>query len=140
MSAEETKAVAQRWMDEVWQKVNTSAMDEILASNFTFNYAPLGVKPDREAYKQGVSDMHAGFPDIQFTTEDMVVERDKAVVHWKGRGTHKGQFFGIAPTGKQATPEGISIIRVAGGKIVEEVGYMNMMELMQELGVIPPSG
>lgn len=140
MSAEETKAVAQRWMDEVWQKASPSAMDEILASDFIFNYAAPGVKPDREGYKQTVNDMHAAFPDIQFTTEGIVVEGDKAAVHWKGRGTHRGQFAGIAPTGKQATPAGISIIRVAGGKIVEEVGYANMMDLMQELGAIPPSG
>lgn len=140
MSAEETKAVAQRWMDEVWQKASPSAMDEILASDFTFNYAALGVKPDREGYKQTVNDMHAAFPDIQFTTEDMVVEGDRAAVHWKGRGTHKGQFAGIAATGRQATTAGISIIHVAGGKIVEETGYMNMMDLMQELGAIPPSG
>ena len=87
--------------------------------------------------------MHAAFPDIQFTTEDMVVEGNKAVVavvYWKGRGTHKGQFAGIAPTAKQATTAGISILHVTGGKIVEEMGYMNVMELMQELGAIPPSG
>lgn len=139
MSTEETKAVAQRWMNEVWQKASTSAMDEILASNFTFNYAAPGMKSDREGYKQMVNYMYAGFPDTQFSTGDIVVEGDKAAVHWKGRGTHKGEYLGIAPTGKQAVMEGISIIRVVGGKIVEEVGYMNAMELMQELRAIPPS-
>ena len=140
MSAEETKAVAQRWMDEVWQKASPSAMNEILASDFTFNYAAPSVKPDREGYKQGVNDVHSGFPDVQFTTEDMVVEGDKAAVYWKGRGTHKGQFWRIAPTGKQVTMAGISIIRITGGKIVEEVGFLNMMGIMQELGAIPTSG
>jgi steroid delta-isomerase-like uncharacterized protein len=140
MSAEETKAVAQRWMDEVWQKASTAAMDDILASDFTFNYATPGVKPDRESYKQMVNDSHSSFPDVQFTTEDMVVEGEKAAIHWKGRGTHKGQLGGIPPTGKQVTLAGISIICVAGGKIIEEVGYSNMMELIQELGATPPSG
>ena len=139
MSAEETRAITQSWMDEVWQKASSSAMDEILASDFTFNYPIPGAKPDREGYKQTVDDMHASFPDIKFTTEDVIVEGDKAAVYWKGRGTHKGQFAGIAPTGKQATTAGISIIHVTGGKIVKETCYINMMELMQELGVIPPS-
>jgi steroid delta-isomerase-like uncharacterized protein len=137
---EQTKAIAQRWMDEIWQKAGPSAMDEILASDFTFNYAAPGVKPDREGYKQTLRDIYAGFPDIKFTTEDIVVEGDKAAVYWKGRGTHKGQYWGIAPTGKQVTMAGISIINAAGGKIVEEIGYTNMMELMQELGALPPSG
>ena len=140
MSAEETRAIARRWMDEVWQKASPSAMDEILASDFTFNYAAPGTKPDLGAYKQMVHDTHAGFPDVQFTTEDMVVEGDKAAVHWKSRGTHKGQFWGIAPTGKQVTMAGISIIRISSGKIREEAGYLNTMEMMQELGAIPSSG
>ena len=84
--------------------------------------------------------VHAGFPDLQWSTENMVVEGDKAAVHWKGQGTHKGQFWGIAPTGKQVTMAGISIIRVTRGKVAEDVAYMNTLEMMQELGAIPPSG
>lgn len=140
MSVEQTRAIARRWMEDVWQKASPSAMDELLAPDFTFNYAAPGMNPDRKGYKETVNDVHAGFPDLQWTTEDMVVEGDKAAVHWKGQGTHKGQFWGIAPTGKQVTMAGISIIRVAGDKVVEDIAYMNTMEMMQELGAIPPSG
>ena len=140
MSIEENKAVARRWMEEIWQKASPAAMDELLASNFVFNYASPGVKPDREGYKQSVNGFFVGFPDVQFTTEDMVAEGDKVAVHWTGRCTHKGEYMGVAPTGKQVTWRGISIIRIEGGKIVEEVGYMNMLELMGQLGVVPPLG
>jgi len=140
MPIEQNKAIAQRWMEEVWQKASAAAIDELLADNFVFNYAAPGTTSDREGYKQTVNAVHSGFPDVQFTTEDMVVEGDKAAVYWKGRGTHKGEFWGVASTGKQVTMAGVSIIRVAGGKIVEEVGHMNTMELLQEIGAIPPSG
>ena len=139
MSTEENKAIARRWMEEVWQKASPAAIDELLAANFVFNYPPPGVEPDRKAYKQTVNEYFVGCPDLQFTTEDMVAEGDKVAVHWTGRGTHKGEFWGIAPTDKQVTMRGISIIRIAGGKIVEEWGYMNTLDLLKQLGAFPPS-
>ena len=84
-----------------------------------------GVEPDREVYKQEVNSYFVGFPDLQYTIEDMVAEGDKVAVRWTGRGTHKGEFWGVAPTGKEATMRGISIIRIEGGKILEEWAYMN---------------
>lgn len=139
MSVEQNKAIAQRWMDEVWQKASLASIDELLATNFVFNYALPGAKPDREGYKQTVSKVHSGFPDIQFTTEDVVAEADRVVVYWKGLGTHKEEFWGVAATGKQVTTEGISILYIAGGKIIEEVQYMNTLEVLQQIGAIPSS-
>ncbi len=134
MATEENKALALRWMNEIWQGANPESIKEILAPDFVFNYAFPGVKPDREAYKQAIDMFTAGFPDIKFTTEDMIAEGDKVAVHWKGQGTHKGEFWGCAPTGQQVTMRGISIIRIEGGKIAEEWGYTDISDIMQEIG------
>lgn len=134
MSTEENKALVSRWMNEIWQEVNPVTINEILAPDFSFNYGPPGIKPDREAYKQTIDSIFAGFPDVKFTTEDIVAEGDKVAVHWMGQGTHTGEFWGIPPTGKQVAMRGISIIRIEGGKIVEEWGYMNTSDVMQLLG------
>lgn len=125
MTVEENKAIARRWMEEIWQEASAAAVDELLAPDFVFHYAPPGAEPDREAYKQMLDDMLASLPDIEFTTEDIVVGEDKVAVHWIGRGTHKGEFWGAAPTGEQVTMRGISILRIEGGRIVEEWGYDN---------------
>lgn len=138
MSIEENKALANRWMKEVWQEANPASMDELLPPDYNFNYGPPGVEPNREVYKQGVHSFHAGFPDIKWTTEDVVAEGDKVAVHWKGQGTHKGEFWGVPPTGKKVTVGGISIIRIEGNKIVEEWGYIDTMGLMGQLGALPP--
>ena len=134
MSIEETRAIARRWIDEIWDKPNEAAFNELLADNFSYTYPDPGMPPDLEGYKQGVLNAHASFPDLRFTAEDMVVEGNKASVYWVGHGTHKGNFYGVPPTGKTVTMEGISIIDIAGGKIVKEVAYMNMMEMMQQVG------
>ena len=69
----------------------------------------------------------------------MVAEGDKVAVHWKGTATHKGEFFGIAPTGKRVTIAGTSIIQIVGGKIIREVGYMDTLGVLQQIGALPTS-
>ena len=133
MSTEEDKAIARRWNDEVWSKGNLAAIDELLATDFVFNYAPPEVAPDLEAYKQTVTMLCAAFPG-PVAIEDMVAEGDKVAVRWAYRGTHKGEFMGIAPTRKQVTMTGISILRIVGGKIVEEWGESDNLGFMQQLG------
>jgi predicted ester cyclase len=81
-----------------------------------------------------------GFPDLQTTVEDLVAEGEKVVGRWAGRATHSGPFMNIPPTGKQVTVAGIAIVRLEGGKIVEEWVNFDALGMMQQLGVIPPMG
>jgi predicted ester cyclase len=140
MATEENKAIARRWGEEVWGKGSQAAIDELLAANFVFNYPLPGATPDLKGYKQTVTMMLGPFADIQSTMEDMVAEGDKVAVRWSYRFKHTGEFMGIAPTGKQVTITGISILRIAGGKIVEEWGEMNNLGMLQQMGVIPAQG
>lgn len=141
MSTEENKALARRFVEEAWSKGNLAVIDELLAANFVLHAAPLpGVSPDREGYKQWVSMTSAAYADGQTTVEDLIAEGDKVVARWSWRGTHKGEIWGIAPTGKQVTITGISIDRIVDGKIVEEWIEMDMLGMMQQLGVVPPPG
>jgi predicted ester cyclase len=78
----------------------------------------------------------AAFGDVR-----CIAEGDKVVVRWTWRATHnKGEYMGIAPTGKQVTLAGITISRVVDGKTVEEWGEMDNRGMMQQLGVVPPPG
>jgi predicted ester cyclase len=65
---------------------------------------------------------------------DLVAEGDKVAIRWSWRGIHKGEYMGIAPTGKQVTMTGISILRIVGGKIVEEWGESDNLGFMEQLG------
>ena len=134
MSIEQNKAIAHRWNDEIWSKGNTAAIDELFAIDFVSHY-PGEPTPDRESYKQWVTMNFAAFADIHCTIEDMVAEGDKVVLRWIWRFTHsKGDYMGIAPTGKRVTMTGISILRILGGKIVEEWGNSDDLGMMQQLG------
>jgi predicted ester cyclase len=67
----------------------------------------------------------------------MFAEGDKVVVRWSASGTHQGEYFGIAPTNRHVTPNGMAIYRFADGKIVEEWMNTDMLGLLRQLGVIP---
>lgn len=120
------------WIEEVWQKANFSVIDEIIAEDFFVNYRE---NPNREVYKKKVKSYYVGFPDFKCTIDDMVAEGDKVVIRWTGVGTHKGEFWGVAPTGKKVKMKGASIIRIEEGKMVEEWGYMDVLDVMKQLGI-----
>jgi predicted ester cyclase len=77
-------------------------------------------------------------PDFHVTIEDMVTEGDKVASRWTASGTHQGEFLGIRPTGNHATWTGITIYRIADGKIVEAWWSKDVLALLQQLVVIPP--
>lgn len=137
MSLEKNKALARRWLEQVWSKGNLAELDELYAANFVWHWAPPGVASNREGYRQFVTANFAAFSDVRCPAEEIVAEGDKVVVRWTWRATHKGEYMGIAPTGKQITMTGICILRIADGKIAEEWGEMDMLGMMQQLGAVP---
>jgi steroid delta-isomerase-like uncharacterized protein len=115
MSVEENKAFVQRYVDEPWNKGNVDALDEMCAPNF--HLEGLG---GVEAFKAVVTAFRTSFPDLNFTVEEIIAEGDKVAYRWTSRGTHQGEYEGIAPTGKTVTSTGITIIRIVDGKVVED--------------------
>ena len=78
------------------------------------------------------------FPDMHVTIEDQIAEGDKVASRLTVSGTHKGDFMGMAPTGKQMMITGIDIVHIKDGKAVERWGNLDDLGLMQQLGAIPP--
>ena len=97
---------------------------------------PLGVEGHRMYSKV----METAFPDLDRRLEDLVAEGDKVVARWTAKGTHLGDFNGIPPSGKVATSSGITIFRIADGKIVEEWAESDMLGLLTQVGALPPMG
>ena len=139
MSIEEKKAITRRWNDEVWNKGNLAAIDELFATEFVFDYPPSEAAPDRDGYKQFITRNFNTWADIYCTIEDIVAEGEKVAVRWIWSGTQKGEFelMGIAATGKRVTMTGISFLHIVDGKIVREWTEQDMLGMMQQLGIIP---
>ena len=140
MSVEHNKALVRRLYEEALNKGNLAVVDEILALNYVRHGLAPGTPPGPESTKQVFTTMRAALPDLRITVEDMVGEGDKVVARVTGRGTHKGEYMGIAPTGKQVTVTFIGIYRFAGSKLEEAWIQMDELGMLQQLGVVPPVG
>jgi steroid delta-isomerase-like uncharacterized protein len=94
----------------------------------------------REMMLQGISAFNAAFSDRRFTIDDLIAEGDRVATRTTMRATHSGDYQGHPATGRRIEMSGISIERIEDGKIVERWLKYDLMELMRQLGVVPPPG
>ena len=90
-----------------------------------------------EGYLEIIGMMRSGFPDIQWTLEETVVEGDVIAARFTMRGTHRGSFLGTHPTGNAIAVQALNIYRLSNGKIVSEVGQPDLLGLLQQIGAMP---
>jgi steroid delta-isomerase-like uncharacterized protein len=88
-------------------------------------------------YLEIINMMRSGFPDIQWTLEETIVEGDNIVARYTMRGTHQGAFMGVPPTGKQIAVQALNIYRMSKGQILEELGQPDLLGLLQQIGGLP---
>jgi steroid delta-isomerase-like uncharacterized protein len=137
MSAEESKALARRVLEEMFNKGNLDVADELLAPNYV-DHDPAMPEDIHgpEGFKEYVGAFRSAFSDLHLEIEDQVAEGDKVVTRWTGTGTHDGELSGIAPTGNRVTLPGMEIVRISGGKLVEGWEGYDTMNLMRQLDVM----
>jgi predicted ester cyclase len=93
-----------------------------------------------EDFKGYVRSVRAAFPDFHNTIQDLIAEGDRVVARLTYRGTHGGELFGIAPTGRHVVYTGIAIFRLTGGKIVDGWVLGDALGLMQQMRTTPARG
>jgi predicted ester cyclase len=127
MSTQENKAISNRVVEAIG-KGDLNALDEFMAPELA------------EEFKRDVAEIRRAFPDYAGTNVEQIAEGEKVANRFVFLGTHLGEFEGVAPTGKRVEFIGHSIERVVDGKIVESWIEVDMMGVMQQLGVVPQPG
>jgi predicted ester cyclase len=133
---EENKAVMRRFYEEFVNAGNLAVAEEIIAPECPLYFGSMFMGTGPEAFKQTRVMMYAGFPDLRWTIEEMIAEGDKVAERLTARGTHEGEFMGVAPTGKRVEFQGIATVRIREGKISENRGMPDMLGLMRQLGAV----
>lgn len=95
---------------------------------------------DVAGLKKFVATFRAAFPDGRFKVEDMLTDGEKVVCRFSVTGTHRGDFMGMASTGKALKISGIDIIQFANGKAIEHWGEFDGLGMLRQLGVMPSEG
>ena len=136
--SEQNKTVVRRLFDELWNKGNMLVADELIVPNY-MHHDPstpdFGKGPEGE--KKRVNLYRTAFHDLRLSIEELLAEGETVVARWSCRGVHKGELNGIAPTGKQIAITGVTICRLANGKIVEGFVNWDALGLMRQLGAVP---
>jgi steroid delta-isomerase-like uncharacterized protein len=145
MSAEDNKAIARRYWDEVWGTGNVALVEELFAPDNLYHSPGGTTSRGIEARQQTPIRWRTAFPDFRATVEDLFAEGDKVVVRWTVRGTHGGNIEipsvgTMPPTGKHISVAGMDIYHFRDSKIVEVWRHQSSLQLVQQLGVVPTAG
>ena len=138
--SEENKALTRRFYEEIFNKGNLDAIDQLCSPDFVIHTPPPGMDPSSEGLKQMLDIFRQAFSDMNVTVDEMVAEGDTVVSRTSMRGTHTGDMMGIAPTGKQFSIRGMDLIHIVDGKATEVWHFEEELAFWQQLGVAPPMG
>jgi len=89
-----------------------------------------------QGYLMIIGMMRGGFPDIQWSLEETIMEGDRVAVRFIMRGTHNGNFMGVPASGKSIKVQAMNFYKLEGGQIIEEYGQPDMLGLLQQIGAV----
>jgi serine phosphatase RsbU (regulator of sigma subunit) len=130
---EQNKASFRRYLEEAWNQSNLEIVDEVF--DRYVSHQPDGSVLERgpEDVKRFVGEFRSAFPDLRISPDDQIAEGDKVVSHGTIRGTHQGEFRGMAPTGEETEIKGMAIFRFSSeGKVVESWDSYDQLSLMRQ--------
>jgi predicted ester cyclase len=117
-------------------EIIATAIDALVAPDAVIRTPlPLGVS-GAPALKQVFATVHRAYPDLHVAVEDLIAEGDKVVGRHVVTGTHRGEYMGLAPTGKAVTYNEIFILRFVDGRVAETWGVVDVLAQMRQLGAI----
>jgi steroid delta-isomerase-like uncharacterized protein len=139
--AEAHKTLVRRYIAAVWHQGQPESLEELLAPTFVQHLSHTAADGGHEIQgpdgaRREVAAWRSAFPDLHFTLEDLLVEGDRVVARWTCSGTHRGMFRELAPTGKRVTFTGMTLYRLAEGKIAEQWTVEDGIGLYQQLGLL----
>lgn len=139
MSNEQHETVARRFYA---QGATGEWDDALIAAEVVYHGPPMiGEVRGREGFKQVLGLFRSAFPGFTTTVDDVLVDGDRVAIRHTHYAAQTGEFAGIPPTGKSVTVEGIEIMRLRDGQIIEFWHHDDFLALMQQLGAIPaPDG
>jgi len=132
---EQNKALAKRAFEELLSRGRFELAEQFYAEDFVNHglHRDINLDDDQAALKG----WHQAFPDISIVPEKLIADGDLVAVYWIARGTNTGTGNGLPATGKKAEQAGITIWRIANGKIKEEWSAFDQLSMMQQLGLLP---
>ena len=137
---EANKEIGRRVLLEIWSQGRFDVIDDLYAPDYV-DHVNRGPEPEEvhgpEGLKAAVTLFRSAFPDLQYTVDDVLAERDLVMTRFSASGTQRGEFLGAPPTYRRITYTGIDVNRVVDGRIVESWVQYDALGLLQQVGLVP---
>lgn len=125
-----------RLVTDVWNEGRIEELDELLAPDFLGRgFGPEDL--DRDGYEEFVIEHREIFPDLEFVLDDVIGEDDRVAIRWTRSGTQEKSVMGVEPTGDRISVSGMTIYRIADGRIAEAWNVRDTVAMLKQLGVFP---
>ncbi|EIV94861.1 ester cyclase [Frankia sp. QA3] len=132
---ERNKNIVRRVFDEFVNRGDFTVVDEIYRPDMVDHQPLPGAPEGLDGVRYTIAGLREGFPDLHVTIEDMSANADHVVIHNTWRGTHHGDFLGLAPTGRVIEFRGVVVWRLQDGRIAERWGIGVESNMLAELGL-----
>lgn len=136
MSTDENKALALRFVEDVYNNGRIEMVDELVSEAFV-RHGIGGTMHGRQIIKDRVESVRSGFPDFHIAVEDVLADGDKVVLRQRHTGTHLGEFADVPGTGRRMETTEISILRIEAGRIVEGWVNVDQLTMLRQIGALP---
>src|SRR5438874_1954356 len=134
MSIEANKSLVRRYYEELWNRWNELLADELLAEGLSFRGSLGTVVRGRDGFRDYLRSVRRAFSDFHNHIDELVAEGDTVVARLTYTGTHRGELFGISPTGRRVTYAGVAVFRITEGRISEGWVLGDIRGLIEQLG------
>ena len=131
-------AIARRWFKELWSDGDINVIDQLAARDaIGHGQIEQDGQINMDQFRALFLSVRNAFPDIHFAIEQTVAEGDMVVVRWRAIATHNGEFLGTAPTNRRVEFTGMSMMKMANGKIVRGWDNWDQLALLTQIGAMP---
>ncbi len=124
---------------EIWNQRQFDKIPEYFAEDFVSEYPPNLKRQGLEPLREAVERSHASFEGFREEVKHVVADDERVVIHFTIRGVHKSHWGPVPPTGKEVSFDEIVIMTVRNGKVVHQVGVIDNLTGLRQVGVFPPS-
>ncbi len=126
------RELAEHYADEVWNQKRPQIVHEMMRPDVVL-HSPLGRFFGPESAEKIVSVWLTAFPDMIYIPLLSIVEGDRVATQWEARATHRGDFKGNDPSGREITYPGCTIYRFEEDKIAEYWAYVDTQMVLDQL-------
>ena len=140
MNIEKNKLLVRRFYEEIVNTGNVDKIDDLISPEYTEVTDGKRYAVGIDGAKAHIIGVRETYPDLNISIERQIAEGEWVVTCITARGTHKGTWIGIKPTGKAVAFTGVNVDRVVDGRIVEHGGAANMLGPLLEIGAIKVVG